>query len=140
MKNYKFTINGSAYEVEIKQLDDATAAIEVNGTPYEVEIHREKKVSKTPTVLRPVSPASGPGVIDRRSQGTVFSIRSPLPGIILELLVKNGDIVRKGDKLLKMEAMKMENMVLAEKEGVIQSIKVKAGDSVLQGDVLFEAV
>ena len=54
MKNYKFTISGNNYEVDILEVDGDLAKIEVNGTPYMVEIHREVKQVKTPTLVRPV--------------------------------------------------------------------------------------
>lgn len=54
MKNYKFTISGHTYEVDILDIDDNLAKIEVNGTPYMVEIHQQAKQQKTPTLVRPV--------------------------------------------------------------------------------------
>jgi biotin carboxyl carrier protein len=56
----------------------------------------------------------------------------------MQVFVKQGDHVKRGDKLLIYEAMKMENNLLAEKDGIIKSLKVHPGDSVLQGDVLLE--
>ena len=66
------------------------------------------------------------------------TVLSPLPGIVLEILVKEGDVVKMGDKLLVLEAMKMENMILAETSGTIAAIKVSARSTVLQGDILLE--
>ena len=68
----------------------------------------------------------------------MVSVKSPLPGNIMQVFVKPGDEVKKGDKLLMYEAMKMENMILAEKDGTIVSVKVQPGDSVLQDDLLME--
>ena len=65
-------------------------------------------------------------------------IKSPLPGVILGVHVKEGDLVKVGVKLITLEAMKMENNINSDKEGVIKSIKVRQGDSVLEGDVLIE--
>ena len=65
-------------------------------------------------------------------------IKAPLPGNVLQLFVKVDDEVKKGDKLLMYEAMKMENMILSEKDGVIKTIKVNINDSFLQGDTLIE--
>jgi biotin carboxyl carrier protein len=110
----------------------------VNGTNYNVEIHREVKQVKTPKLVRkPVMPKPGEGTIPK-SGGATITVKAPLPGNIFKIIAKEGDEVKKGDNLLIMEAMKMENNVLAEKEGVIKSIKVKEGDAVLQGDVLIE--
>lgn len=140
MKNYKFTIRGNEYEVEIKSFEENVGHIDVNGTQYEVEIHREVKASKTPTLVRSEVPAprrSDTKIKKNISSGTV-PVKAPLPGNIMQLYVKVGDEVKRGDKLLMYEAMKMENLVLAEKDGKITTIKVQAGDAVLQGDLLIE--
>ncbi len=141
MKNYKFTIRGNQYDVEISSIEDNIAEIEVNGTHYSVEIHREmKKTTKTPKLVRSKVPEPSPEErkVKQHSGGGTTAIKAPLPGSIFKLLVKEGDAVKEGDKLLVMEAMKMENDVLAEKSGTITSIKVAVGDSVLQNDVLLE--
>ena len=65
-------------------------------------------------------------------------IKAPLPGIILEVMVKEGEDVSIGQSIIKMEAMKMENNIQSNREGKIKTIKVKPGDSVLEGDVLVE--
>ncbi len=137
MKNYKFTINGNKYEVEILEVEGDMAKIEVNGTSYLVEIHKEVKPVKTPTLVRPVlrEPQKN---IDRKEGGPKLEIKAPLPGIILQVMVKPGDKVTKGQKLLIMEAMKMENEIKAEQDGEIVSVKVANGQSVLQEEVLIE--
>lgn len=140
MKKYKFTIRGNEYEVEIKQIDDNIVKMEVNGTQYDVEMHREIKTTKTPTLVRSALPP--PKRADQKIKKTIASgitpIKAPLPGNILQIFVKPGDEVKRGDKLLMYEAMKMENMVLAEKDGKIVNIKVHVGDAMMQGDVLVE--
>jgi glutaconyl-CoA/methylmalonyl-CoA decarboxylase subunit gamma len=72
-----------------------------------------------------------------RSVG-LSTITAPLPGVILHTLVKEGDSVSKGQKVIVMEAMKMENNILSETDGVVKSIKAKDGQNVMQGDVLME--
>lgn len=138
MKKFNFKISGNKYGVYIKSIEDNIAKIEVNGTPYEIEIEQEKKVTKTPTLVRKV--VSKQENIQKREGGSTTPIKAPLPGKIMTINVKNGDIVKKGDVLLIMEAMKMENNVLAPKDGVIETIKVQPGDNVLEGDVLLEIV
>ncbi|NOX48215.1 MAG: biotin/lipoyl-binding protein [Chlorobi bacterium] len=139
MKKYKFTIRGHNYDVEILSIEDNVADIEVNGTKYAVEVHHKIKQSKTPVFLRSrvPSPTRSETKIKKDIRGTV-SIKSPLPGNIMQVFVKEGEQVKKGDKLLMYEAMKMENNVLAEKDGTIVSIKVRPGDSVLQDELLIE--
>ncbi|MDA3880661.1 MAG: biotin/lipoyl-binding protein [Prolixibacteraceae bacterium] len=139
MKKFKFTIKGNEYEVKIKDFEDKIAQIEVNGTEYNVEVHHEVKQVKTPRLVRkPVSSQPGEDKIVKSSGGATIKVEAPLPGNIFKVLVKEGDNIKKGDNLLIMEAMKMENNILAEKDGVVSSIKVKEGDAVLQGDLLIE--
>lgn len=139
MKKFKFTIRGNTYDVDLKNIEDNIASIEVNGTMYEVELEREPKVSKTPKLIRKVVPSQAEK-IEKKEEGTTTPVKAPLPGKIMNLKVEKGSIVKTGDVLFVMEAMKMENNVLAEKDGVIENIKVKPGDNVLEGDVLLEMV
>jgi biotin carboxyl carrier protein len=137
MKKFKFTIRGHDYDVEVLSLEDEIARVEVNGTKYKVEIHKEKKASKTPTLVRKEVPK--PKDSHKIQKGaTLLSIKSPLPGTILSVNVKEGDEVKRGDTLLIYEAMKMENKLVAERDGLVKSVKVSAGDSILQGDVLLD--
>lgn len=142
MKKYRFTINGNPYAVTIKQLTDDQAFVEVNGAEYQVDIIEEPIQRKTPQLVRarPVydtekHPSKTKAVVRPATAGIV---KAPLPGMITEILVREGDDVKVGQKVLKMEAMKMENNIQSNREGKITSIKVKPGDSVLEGDVLVE--
>ena len=140
MKNYTFTINGNEYHVDIKNIDDHTALLEVNGTRYEVEIHHKLKKTKTPTLIRSASSGPAKPEIDKKEKGSAIPVPAPLPGIISGIFIKPGDIITKGQKIMTMEAMKMENQILAEKEGVVESVLVIPGQSVLQGDTLIEMI
>ncbi len=140
MKNFKFTISGNTYEVEIKSLEGNIASIEVNGTPYTVELHREVRKSKTPTLIRAEIPPSKRDKIEKKEKGSSDPVIAPLPGTIIKILVKPGDLVKKGQTLLVMEAMKMENKIRSGKDGVVESVKVTQGSGVLQGDILIELV
>jgi biotin carboxyl carrier protein len=137
MKNYKFTISGNTYEVEIIDIEGDLAKLEVNGTPYMVEIHKEVRSVKTPTLVRPVlrEPRKD---IDKKEGGPKMEIKAPLPGIIMQVMVRPGDKVLKGQTLMIMEAMKMENEIKAENDGEVISIRVNPGQSVLQDEVLIE--
>lgn len=139
MKKFKFTIRGLDYDVEVQSLEGQVARVEVNGTKYKVEIHAEKKTSKTPTLVRKEVPRAKDAHMIKKGDA-LHVVKAPLPGIIMSVLVKEGDEVKKGSKLLVYEAMKMENSLVSEREGLIKSVKVKAGDSILQGDVLLEIV
>ncbi|MBK3518699.1 biotin/lipoyl-containing protein [Carboxylicivirga marina] len=139
MKKFSFTIRGNKYDVHLKDIEENIAQLDVNGTQYEVEIHQEVKKAKTPRLVRKeIQRKPGEGFITKKDGGKVVKVNAPLPGNIFKVLVKEGDEVKKGDVLLVMEAMKMENNVLAEKEGTVASVKVSVGDAVLQNDVLIE--
>jgi glutaconyl-CoA/methylmalonyl-CoA decarboxylase subunit gamma len=142
MKQYKFTINGNKYEAEIVSVEDNIAVIEINGTAYTVEVDKSISTVKTPKLVRNVvAPSTDihPSVAKTSSpeapkgSGT---IKSPLPGVILDVFVKEGDSVKIGQKVLLLEAMKMENNIEADKAGKVVSIKKQKGDSVMEGDVL----
>ena len=138
MKKFDFTINGNSYSVHLKDYDDEIATLEVNGTEYLVEVkHEMKRPGKTPKLVREkvVNPP-GEGEIKKKESLAGFPVFAPLPGNIFKLMVKEGDSVEKGEELLILEAMKMENHVLADEAGVIKDIKVKEGASVLQNDIL----
>ena len=142
MKEYKFKIHGNEYEVSINSVEDNIADVTVNGTQYEVEI--EGKASKVSKITKPTpstsSAATTAEVIStakaaaKKSAGT--AVKSPLPGVIVDLKVREGDQVKAGQHLLVLEAMKMENNVDSDKEGTVAEIRVGTGDSVLEGDVL----
>lgn len=142
MKKFKFNIRGNDYNVELLNIEDNIAEIEVNGSTYQVEIEKTVKETKTPKLIRPrIIPSGGSDVVktskpsERKGVGFV---KAPLPGTILELKVKVGDDVKVGDTLLIMEAMKMENDIKSDKAGKVASLKINNGDSVLEGDVLVE--
>ena len=142
MKKFKFTINGNIYDVEIQNIDGNLADVEVNGTSYKVEVDKQLQSTKTPRLVRTISVPStdiAPSTAKFANPGSpkgAGSIKSPLPGVILDIFVREGDLVKMGQKLLMLEAMKMENNINADKEGRIISLKVSKGDNVMEGDVL----
>jgi len=131
MKSFKYTINGNVYKVVINRIEDTIADVEVNGTPYKVEMNKPTK-KQVVTIKRPaqavVTPIARPQVASEAG-----ALRSPLPGVILEIKCKVGDTVKRGQKVLVLEAMKMENAINADRDGVIKELKVNKGDSVLEG-------
>jgi biotin carboxyl carrier protein len=136
MKKYKFTINDVEYSVDINSVEDRTIELNVNGSPYTVHIDKEVKQTKTPTLLRSVAvPATDQGAAVKVAAKT-GTIKSPLPGTILDIFVKQGDKVTIGQRILLLEAMKMENNIESDKAGTVTEIKVSKGDAVMEGDVL----
>lgn len=140
MKKYKFSIKGHDYEVEILSSEFNHFELEVNGTHYAVEVLRDvPQPPKTPVLVRSAVPSPKPEEMQvAKNDSPTWSVKSPLPGTITAVLVQPGDIVQKGALMLKIEAMKMENSIFAEKTGQIVAVAVKVGDAVLQNDVLFE--
>lgn len=144
MKSFKFTIQGNKYDVNVLNIEDEIAEIEVNGTVYKVELEKKISTPKTPKLVRSFavpSTETAPSQLKTSApsapKGAGF-IKSPLPGVILDIYVKEGDKVTVGQKLITLEAMKMENNINADKEGIVKSIKISKGDSVLEGDTLIE--
>ncbi len=138
MKSYKFTINGNTFEVDVISVEGTTAQIEVNGTTFEVEIHGQTRQVKSPPVVVKQQVKEPKKEIEKKAGQSKTTIKAPLPGLILNILVKPGDTVSKGQKLYVMEAMKMENEIKAERDGVITAVMVTEGQSVLQEEVIME--
>jgi biotin carboxyl carrier protein len=132
MKSFKYTINGNVYKVVINRIEDTIADVEVNGTPYKVEMNKPTQ-KQVITINRPAQTTVAPVARPQAASSGANALRSPLPGVIIEVLCKIGDTVKKGQKLLVLEAMKMENAINAEKDGVVKELKVNKGDSVLEG-------
>ena len=136
MKQYKYKINGNLYNVTVNDIEENIARVEVNGTPYTVEIDKPVKAAPKP-VTRPASApktSTGAPVVARPAATSSKSgIKSPLPDVILDIKVKEGDTVKKGQLIAILEAMKMENNINADKDGVVSAVKVNKGDSVLEG-------
>lgn len=134
MKEYKYKINGNVYKVTIGDIDDNIAHVEVNGTPYKVEMEKAPKVAVKP-VVRPVAPAPAPTPVARPAAAPSgkSGVKSPLPGVILDVKVNVGDTVQKGQTVVILEAMKMENNINADKDGKVTAINVSKGESVLEG-------
>ena len=137
MKSFKFLIKGKKYDVNILSLDGNVAKLKVNNEDYVVEIERNVKPNKTPIVVR--SSVKEPHKeIEKKSGGPKTEIKSPLPGIIVKFFVRPGESVSKNQRLFSLEAMKMENEIKAERDGVIAGIRVTEGQSVLQDEVIME--
>ena len=138
MKEYKITINGNNYNVTIDEVEGNAAKVEVNGTPYNVEFEKPLSKPKTISVVsKPAAaPAAGPAPATKPAAAPAAAggatVNSPLPGVVLEVKVKDGDKVTKGQVIMVLEAMKMENAIEAPCDGTV-TIKAQKGDSVLEG-------
>ena len=103
-----------------------TMTIEVNGNKYEVKIEDEYD-----QLVKKMGLSVGGAQVMK-------NVKAPMPGLILDILAAPGQSVEKGDQLLILEAMKMENVLKAEGEGVIKSIEIQKGNAVEKGQILIE--
>lgn len=138
MKTYKFKINGNQYDVQINSVEGNLADVTVNGTAYKVEMENApapaapQAVQSAPSAAPAAAPAA-PAAPAPAPAGGGKAITSPLPGVIIEVAVKEGQTVKSGQKVAVIEAMKMENEILATADGTVTAVLVNKGDSVLEG-------
>ncbi len=139
MKNFTFKINENSYSVKIASQENNTIDLEVNGTSYSVKMKEEIKTRKTPTLVRKPSNTAPVELVKVSSNSSgKAKVTAPIPGVILSINVKVGDTFKENDLLLVLEAMKMENSIVAEKSGVVTAVNVAVGQQVLQGEVMIE--
>lgn len=134
MKEYKFKINGKDYAVTIGEAEGKMLSVNVNGASYEVELENapvQAPVQAAPAPQAAAAPA--PAAAPKAAVGAGEKVNSPLPGVIIEVSVKEGQAVKAGQKVAVLEAMKMENEISAPKDGTVTAIHVNKGDSVLEG-------
>ncbi|MCZ2153957.1 MAG: biotin/lipoyl-binding protein [Bryobacterales bacterium] len=135
MNTFKYTIGGNTYEVSIESFEGNNARVTVNGVTLDVDIHREQR--QMTKIERPkVVAGSGPQPARLRPEGKAGDVKSPLPGVIQAVRVKEGDPVKAGQCLAILEAMKMENEIAAIIDGTVEKVHISQGQSVLEGDIL----
>lgn len=137
MKEYKYKINGNEYAVCINEVNDTTANVTVNGEEFKVEWEKpkeEKPVVKVQPVATKPAPAPAPTAPTAAVNGN--AIKTPLPGVIIDVKVNVGDAVKKGETVVILEAMKMENNINADRDGKVIAVQVAKGDTVADGAVL----
>ena len=141
MKEYKYKINGEEYNVTINEVNDTTAQVEVNGVAYNVEWEKPE-APKPVVVAKPAAPAAKPAAAPAAtpapaaSAASGYAIKTPLPGVIIDIKVNVGDTVAKGQTVAILEAMKMENNINSDRDGKVASIVVSKGETVADGAVL----
>lgn len=134
MKEYKFKINGKDFAVKIGEAEGKNLTVNVNGADYQVELENAPVAAPAaaPVAAAPAE-AAAPAAAAPKAAGAGVTIKSPLPGIIISIDVKEGQAVKRGQKVAVIEAMKMENDILSEADGTITAIHAHKGDSVLEG-------
>jgi biotin carboxyl carrier protein len=140
MRKYDLTINSNSYEVIVKKVTDTEALVEVNGQEHTVSINQIESLVLPESIPQP-PPKQVPGLRQTPSAApsplpSAGGVIAPMPGQIKAILVREGDKVKAGQKLLVMEAMKLENKLPATRDGVVKKILVRDGDIVSQGQEL----
>ena len=136
-KGFSFIIGGQKYDTTVKEKEPNIAEVVVNGTSFIVEF--KKNESKKVKAARPVAPTTTTVAAAPAQPAGAATVKSPLPGSIVKVMVKPGDSVKKGDTLLTMESMKMENIVASEYTGTVKNVLVQPGQNVMQDDKLVES-
>jgi biotin carboxyl carrier protein len=130
----KYIINDIEYNVAVNSVTNDRAEVTVNGVVYQVKIENASVPVSMPTVeAADVAPASVETTAVAAPSGSGKPINSPLPGVIVGIMVKVGDKVKAGQVVAMLEAMKMENEIQSEYDGVVLSVNVSQGDSILEG-------
>jgi biotin carboxyl carrier protein len=138
---YKLTVNNQTYDVEIENINARPVVVTVDGQRFEImpeagnqpqaQTEALPKVELKPAALNPVSMANQP-------IGGNSSLNAPLPGTVVELFVKPGDVVEAGQVMLVIEAMKMKNSIRSTRGGIIEKVLVNQGQSVAHKQALVE--
>lgn len=137
MKEYKFKINGKDFHVAVNGISGTKADVTVNGVNYDVELENAvapvqqaapvQTAPVVPVASAPQAPAAAPAPTTGGK-----AITSPLPGVIISVDVKEGSVVKRGQKVAVIEAMKMENDILADADGTVTAVHVSKGDTVAE--------
>ncbi len=140
MKEYNYKIKGQDFNVKVESIEGDIAKVEVNGIQFDVQL--DKPVAQPKPVVRPVvapvktvEPSKEQVEAVQVAAGAT-AVKAPLPGTINDIRVTVGQAVKKGDTLVVLEAMKMENNIDSERDGKIASVNVNKGDTVMEGSVL----
>lgn len=123
MKNYRITVNGTSYDVSVEELAGGVAPVAA-------------PVAAAPVAAPAPAAAPGPAPAAKSVGAGSIKVASPMPGKILDVKANVGDAVKKGQVILILEAMKMENEVVAPEDGTVASIDVASGATVEAGDTL----
>lgn len=148
MRTYSYNVNGARYDVTIESIRDQVAKFNVNGVAFDVEIlgapltegdlPEVSAAAPAASVSAPVPAAASTPVAPaaKGAAGAGTPVKAPLPGVVTKVLVAAGQAVKKGETVVVLEAMKMENNITAECDGTVTGICVAAGDSVMEGTTL----
>lgn len=148
MRTYSYNVNGAQYDVTIESIQGQMAKVNVNGVSFDVEMlgapitegdlpaaapAAAPAATTAAPAAAPATPAAAPA---KGAAGAGTPVKAPLPGVVTKVLVANGQAVKKGDTVVVLEAMKMENNITAECDGTVSGVCCAAGDSVMEGTTL----
>ncbi len=145
MKEFTFKINGAEYKCAVEEVEAGLTNVTVNGKTYQVETEAPAAPAPKPVAPKPAAapapkPAAAPAPKAEPKPAAApaagVQVKSPLPGSVIKVLVTEGQAVKRGDTLLTLESMKMENAIMAEQDGTVKQIAVSAGQNVMQDDLL----
>lgn len=147
MKEFKFKINGNEYVCAVEEIEAGLTNVTVNGKTYQVETEKPAvapaPAPKAAPAAAPAAPKAAPApapaaapAAPKAAPAAGVQVKSPLPGSVIKVVAKEGTAVKKGDTLLLLESMKMENPILAEQDGTVAQVAVAEGQSVMQDDLL----
>ena len=147
MRTYSYNVNGAQYDVTIESIQGQVAKVNVNGVAFDVEmlgapIAEGDLPAAAPAATSAAAPAAttaptaAPATPAKGAAGAGTPVKAPLPGVVSKVLVANGQSVKKGDTVVVLEAMKMENNITAECDGTVSGVCCAAGDSVMEGTTL----
>jgi len=141
MKEFAFKLNGAEYKCAVEEIEAGKTKVTVNGKVYEVETEVAAPAAKPAAKPAPVAPKAAPAAPKAETKPAAapaagVQVKSPLPGSVIKVLVAEGQAVKKGDTLLTLESMKMENAIMAEADGTVKQIAVTPGQNVMQDDLL----
>ena len=135
MNEFKFKIDGTEYAAKVEAQDDNQIQVVLNGKVFYVET---KNTPSRPVSIPKVTNSAVAAPAAAPTASASNKLTAPLPGSITKILAKEGDKLKKGDVVMTMEAMKMENNITVECDCTLKAIKAQVGQSVNQGDVLAE--
>lgn len=149
MNKYQYTVKGVDYDVEIAEVENGVAKVNVNGIPFEVELKQPLRPTSTlnrTKLAPPPSATTAETTVDAAPRANTqaqpaadspgFQQKAPLPGTISEIRCQVGQHIEAGQTIMVLEAMKMQNNIEAEQSGTVSAIAVKQGANVMEGDLL----
>lgn len=147
MRTYELSINGNDYKIKVKSFNLDAAELEINGDSVKVAVKNmgddlagrplpARSLSSRAPTASPAASSTPKTPSKTAAGGSGQAVIAPIPGAIMEIFVKEGQEIKMGQPVLKMEAMKMENIINSDFSGTVQSISVNPGDAVSQGQEL----